>query len=263
MTDAYQKLCAGLTALKLSAMRLSLDDTIDRVNSGELDFVSGLSLLVQRQVEETKRKRIETVVATAHFPSAKTFSGFDFGFQPELNKAEVMDLENLRFMEDGSNVLFVGMPGVGKTHLAIATGMAAARSGKTVYFLSAHELLANLRKARMENRLEYRLRHYCSYSLLIIDEVGYLPVETEDANLLFELIARRYENKSTIITTNKTLSKWGEMFGDAMVANAMLDRLLHHSKVFTIKGPSFRTRNYTVEEQKPPLTSADVKGSDK
>lgn len=263
MTDAYQKLCAGLTTLKMDAMRMALDNTIDRVNEGELNFVDGLATLVQRQVEDSKRRRIDSVIATAHFPAKKSFNDFDFGFQPELNKAEVMDLDNLRFMEDGSNVLFVGMPGVGKTHLAIATGMSAAKSGKTVYFLSCHELLENLKKAKAENRLEYRLRHYYSYSLLIIDEVGYLPIDPESANLLFELIARRYEVKSTIITTNKPLSKWGEMFGDAMVANAMLDRLLHHSKVFTITGPSFRTKDYKMDNRSIPLTSADVKGKEK
>jgi len=155
-----------------------------------------------------------------------------------------MGLENLRFMEDGSNVLFVGMPGVGKTHLAIATGMAAASRGRTVYFISCGELLNNLRRANSENRLEYRLRHYFSYSLLIIDEVGYLPFEPDAADMLFELIARRYETKSTIITTNKPFGKGGEMLGDPMVANALLDRLLHHSKVFTITGPSFRTKDY-------------------
>lgn len=247
MINGYQRLCAGLSTLRMDAMRASLDSVIDRVNSGEIGFVDGMALLVQTQVEDAQRRRIETVAAAAHFPSKKSFSDFDFGFQPELNKADVEDLANLRFMEDGSNVLFVGMPGVGKTHLAIATGMAAAKAGKTVYFVSCHELLANLKRAKSENRLEYRLRHYFSYSLLIIDEVGYLPIDPDSANMLFELIARRYETKSTIITTNKTFDKWGAMFGDPMVANAMLDRLIHHSKVFTITGPSFRTKDYRAE----------------
>lgn len=260
MINGYQSLCAGLTTLKMDAMRTSLDNIIDRVNAGEISFVDGMALLVQKQVEDTQKRRIEAIVSTAHFPSKKSFSDFDFSFQPELNRTEVEDLANLRFMEDGSNVLFVGLPGVGKTHLAIATGMAAAKTGKTVYFISCHELLANLKKAKSENRLEYRLRHYFSYSLLIIDEVGYLPIEADSADLLFELIARRYETKSTIITTNKSFNKWGEMFGNPMVANAMLDRLLHHSKVFTITGPSFRTKDYQMDDAKfNNLTSSEKK----
>lgn len=261
MINGYQTLCAGLAGLKMDAMRTSLDSIIDRVNSGEISFVDGMALLVQKQVEATQKRRIDTVIATAHFPSKKSFSDFDFSFQPDLNRIEVEDLANLRFMDDGSNVLFVGLPGVGKTHLAIATGMEAAKAGKTVYFISCHELLANLKRAKSENRLEYKLRHYFSYSLLIIDEVGYLPIEPDSADLLFELIARRYEAKSTIITTNKSFNKWGEMFGNPMVANAMLDRLLHHSKVFTITGPSFRTKDYKMDTKFNNSASNEKKGN--
>lgn len=261
MINGYQTLCAGLAGLKMDAMRTSLDSIIDRVNSGEISFVDGMALLVQKQVEATQKRRIDTVIATAHFPSKKSFSDFDFSFQPDLNRIEVEDLANLRFMDDGSNVLFVGLPGVGKTHLAIATGMEAAKTGKTVYFISCHELLANLKRAKSENRLEYKLRHYFSYSLLIIDEVGYLPIEPDSADLLFELIARRYEAKSTIITTNKSFNKWGEMFGNPMVANAMLDRLLHHSKVFTITGPSFRTKDYKMDTKFNNSASNEKKGN--
>lgn len=261
MINGYQTLCAGLASLKMDAMRASLDSIIDRVNSGEISFVDGMALLVQKQVEATQKRRIDTVIATAHFPSKKSFSDFDFSFQPDLNRIEVEDLANLRFMDDGSNVLFVGLPGVGKTHLAIATGMEAAKAGKTVYFISCHELLANLKRAKSENRLEYKLRHYFSYSLLIIDEVGYLPIEPDSADLLFELIARRYETKSTIITTNKSFNKWGEMFGNPMVANAMLDRLLHHSKVFTITGPSFRTKDYKMDTKFNNSASNEKKGN--
>ena len=261
MTESYQRLKAGLTALRLDAMHDGLDRAIDRVNDGELSFVDALSLLVQAQVRASETKRTEALIAAAHFPAKKTFGGFDFGFQPELNREEVLDLANLRFMEDGSNVLFVGMPGVGKTHLAIATGMEACRAGKSVCFVTCSALLADLRRAKAENRLDYRLKHYVSFSLLIVDEVGYLPLDTEAGNLIFELVARRYERKSTIITTNKPFGKWGEMFGDPMVANAMLDRLLHHSRVFTIKGPSFRTKDYAAEPPCGPMPSADGIGN--
>lgn len=258
MNGSYQRLCADLSALRLDAMRMGLDSAIDAANSGQESFVDVLSSLVHRQADDSRKKRIASVVATAHFPAKKTFEGFDFGFQPDLNRAEVMDLATLRFMEDASNLLFVGLPGVGKTHLAIATGMAAAEAGKTVYFITCQELLANLKRAKYENRLEYRMRHCFSYSLLIIDEVGYLPVDHEAADMLFQLIARRYEKKSTVITTNKQLSRWGELFGDPMVANAVLDRLLHHSRVFTITGPSYRTRNFNLAPSRPNGSSAEL-----
>ena len=249
MSASYQTLSAGLSELGLKAMHDGLDGIIDEVNAGRMSFTDGLNELVSRELARSRKKRTETIIASAHFLNQRTFEQFDFPFQPELRKDEVLDLKDLRFMDDGSNVMFIGLPGVGKTHLAIATGIAAAEKGKTVYFITCHDLLENLRKSRMENRLEYRMRHYASYSLLIIDEVGYLPVDREDANMLFQLIARRYERKSTIVTTNISLSKWGDMFGDAMVANAILDRLLHHSKVFTIKGRSYRTKDYTEKEQ--------------
>lgn len=245
MSTSYQTLVAGLSELGLTAMHDGVDAVIDAVNSGSMSFTEGLDRLVSMELKKSRTRRMESITAAAHFPSKKTFEQFDFSFQPDLRKDEILDLQELRFMEDGSNVLFIGLPGVGKTHLAIATGMAAAQKGRTVYFISCHELLENLRKAKAENRLEYRMRHYACYSLLVIDEVGYLPIDGEEANLLFQLVARRYEKKSTIVTTNISLGKWGDMFGDAMVANAILDRLLHHSKVFTIKGRSYRTKEYS------------------
>ena len=248
MSTSYQTLVAGLAELGLKAMHDGVGDVIDDVNSGRMSFTEGMNELVSRELARSRKRRTESIVAVAHFPSVKTFEQFDFSFQPGIRKEEVLDLKELRFMEDGSNVMFIGMPGVGKTHLAISTGMAAAEKGKTVYFISCHDLLENLRKSKAENRREYRLRHYSSYSVLIIDEVGYLPIDRDDANLFFQLIARRYEKKSTVVTTNVSLSKWGDMFGDAMVANAILDRLLHHSKVFVIKGKSYRTKDFSEKE---------------
>lgn len=260
MIDAYQKLLAGLSALRLDAMRGSLDNVIDRINSGELTFMEGLSVLVQIQVAESQRRRVESVISTAHFPSRMTFDSFDFSFQPELNRNEVLDLKTLRFMDTCSNVIFLGLPGVGKTHLAVAAGMEAASQGRTVYFINCLDLIASLKKAQSENRLEYKLRNYASYSLLIIDEVGFLPMDREAGNLMFQLIARRYEKKSTIITSNKSLSTWGELFGESMVANAILDRLVHHSKIFRITGPSFRTKGLTKDAASaslPPIGGND------
>ena len=190
------------------------------------------------------------MVKVANFPFIKTFNDYDFSFQPLLNKNEVLDLKYLKFIENHENIIFMGPPGVGKTHLATSLGIEAAINRISTYFISCHDLVSQLKKAHLENRFEQRLKHFLSYSLLIIDEVGYLPLDIEASNLLFQLIAKRYEKKSTIITTNKNFSEWGEVFGDSVLANAILDRLLHHSKIFSIKGRSYRTKDIIIKESK-------------
>ena len=149
----------------------------------------------------------------------------------------------MRFLEKHENILFVGSSGVGKTHLAISLGITAAKKRYSVYFISCHDLITQLNKAHFENKLEARIKHLCRYELLIIDEIGYLPVDKQGANLLFQLIAKRYEKRCTIITTNMVFSEWGEVFSDNILANAILDRLLHHSHVINIKGNSYRIKN--------------------
>ena len=156
----------------------------------------------------------------------------------------VNDLNRIIEKWNKENILFYGTPGTGKTHLATAIGIEAARKRNITYFITCHDLIQTLRKAHDENRLESRLKHFSKYKLLIIDEIGYLPVDKTGANLLFQLIAKRYEHNSTIITTNQPFSKWGDVFSDSMLANAILDRLLHHSHVLKMVGPSYRTKDY-------------------
>lgn len=243
MINNYNKLKNNLDSIGLFTFSQNLDYYIDKVNSGELNFLDSLYSMSERELEFRQERVDKSMIKTAHFPFIKTFEDFDFNFQPQLNKEEILDLKNLRFVEKNENIIFVGTSGVGKTHLATAIGIESAKNRLQTYFITANDLISQLKKAQMENTLARRLKHFTSYSVLIIDEVGFLPISKEDSNLFFQLISKRYEKHPTIITTNKSFNKWGEVFGDTVLANAILDRLLHHSKIFSIVGPSYRTKD--------------------
>ena len=252
----YNKLINNLEYLNLLKLKDNIGSYIDLVNDKQKSFTDALYELTNLEIDYVKEKRINATVKVANFPYLKTFDDYDFSFQPALNKEKVLELKNLRFIENKDNILFIGSSGVGKTHLATAVGMEATKNRNLTYFITCNDLIANLKKAYNENRLDNRLKFYCKYKVLIIDEMGFLPIDNLGANILFQLINKRYEKSTTIITTNKTFSKWTEIFGDPVIANAILDRLLHHSIVFNINGRSYRTKDIID------VSNLDKKGND-
>lgn len=240
---SYTKLLNNLETLKLEKFRNYLPNYIEEITTKEIPFTEALLHLTEKEIEFINDRASKIQISVSAFPFEKTLDDFDFDFQPSLNKSQMLDLESLRFLENKENILFFGSSGVGKSHLAIALGIAAAKKRYLTYFISCHDLIMQLNKAHAENRLETKLKHYAKYKLLIIDEIGYLPIDQQGANLFFQLINKRYEKKSTIITTNQPFSKWADVFSDAILANAILDRLIHHSSIIKITGPSYRLKD--------------------
>ncbi len=238
----YNKVINHLDSLDLQGIKEILSNSLDNFNKENINFLEGLNLLLEKEIEYREKHKSENNIKISHFPFQKTLDDFDFDYQPTINKKLIYDLATLRFIEESKNIIFVGTSGVGKTHLATSIGIEAAKKRHSVYFISCHDLINNLITAYNENRAEQRIRHYLKYKLLIIDEIGYLPIDKVGSSLFFQLISKRYENKSTIITTNQSFDKWSEVFGDATVANAILDRLVHHSEIINIKGESYRLK---------------------
>jgi len=235
--EAYCKLLS-LSSISQSYETMALDATKTKISYQEYLFK-----LLQQQIIDRVDRGINSKIKKAGFPYIAKLEEFDFSFQPNLDEKLIRELATLNFLDNGQNIALVGPPGVGKTHIAIALGLEATKQRRRVMFVSAQELTNELIAAKQSNTLIDYLDKISRIDLLIIDEIGYLDMQKDAASLLFQLISKRYEKSSIIITSNKPFEQWGEIFNDDIVASAILDRLLHHSYPFLINGPSWRTKD--------------------
>ena len=231
-----------LDRLKMDHLEAQIDAVCEQAAQKQLDYKAFLAQALEAEWQGRYQKGIEARLRLARFPWLKTLDQFDFDFQPSLDRRQVRELTGMSFVERAHNVILLGPPGVGKTHLAIALGVKAVEAGYSVLFLTLESLMIRLVKAFNENRLERSLQQLVYPKVLIIDEIGYLPLSNLEASLFFRLVVRRYERASLIITSNKSFLDWGEIFNDPVLATAVLDRLLHYSTTLNIKGESYRLK---------------------
>lgn len=231
-----------LETLKLNAASAALERHLGAARERELSHLQFLDLLLADEAAARQEVSIAVRTKLAHFPALKSLDSFNFDAQPSLDRRTINELESLAFIERAENIVLLGPPGVGKTHLAIGLGMRALQSGHRVYFVSAQDLLDQIRVAQLDGIPGHKQRHLVNVPLLIIDELGYVEFDKAPATWLFQLICQRYERRATIITSNKPFADWSQIFADTTLAGALLDRFLHHSHVLSLKGESYRLR---------------------
>jgi DNA replication protein DnaC len=265
MNTPIERLHTALEGLGLKALQARLENLLEQASKKEPSYADFLDELLSCEVEARRTRYLRAKLQLAHLPFVKTFEQFDFSFQPSIDERQIRELRSLRFIHEASNVIFLGPPGVGKTHLSVALAEAAIHAGLGAYFITAHDLATDLGRAYREGRLDRRMRVYLAPKVLVIDEVGYLPLDDLGTTIFFQLVSARYERSSIILTSNKSYGDWGSIFGDSIIATAILDRLLHHSTTINIRGESYRLKDRRKaglvpprEQASPSLASASV-----
>src|SRR5918994_2956415 len=258
----------SLVGLRMPRALEVLDATLRRIEQGEIDGIGALDEILVEELTLRENRRIKTALLMARLTAIKTLAGFNFAFQPSLDRNRILALAELKFIDHAEVVHLLGPPGTGKSHLATALAVEAVKAGRSVVFSTLADLIASLAKAERDGTLRERLRYLCRASLLVVDEIGYLPVVPGGGNLFFQLVNARYEKSAMILTSNRGFAERGEVFGDAVVAIALLDRLLHHAVVIQIEGASYRLRqhadlipeNLRVRPPAPPQPSSRRRG---
>jgi len=231
-----------LVALRMPRALEMLDHVVGQLERGEVSALEAIDALLAEEFTIRDGRRVKAALQMARLSTIKTLSGFDFSFQPSLDRNRILTLAQLAFIDRHEVVHVLGPPGTGKSHLAIALGVEAVKAGRSVYFATLADIVTSLAKAEREGNLRERIRFLCRAALLIVDEIGYLPITA--GNLFFQLVNARYEKGAMILTSNRGFAEWGEVFGDPVVATALLDRLLHHAVVIQIEGASYRLRQH-------------------
>jgi DNA replication protein DnaC len=243
-TSAVDRIKANLVGLRMPRALEIIDAIVRQLERGEVSPLDAIDAMLAEELTLRESRRIKTSLVMARLSTIKTLASFDFAFQPSLDRNRILALAELKFIDHSEVVHLIGPPGTGKSHLSIALGVEAVKAGRSVHFLTLADLISALAKAEREGTLREKIRFFCRFALLIVDEIGYLPVVPGGGNLFFQLVNARYERGAMILTSNRGFAEWGEVFGSPLVATALLDRLLHHAVVVQVEGASYRLRQH-------------------